>query len=129
MTVGWKVNLLKRWYDSFIFVLDDFLLGGSKFWNIERIVRTKSVTILKNKSNLITFHEIILHSLLLLNPTLEYRFLFFAFFLKKRLSFCACNLFEVDCLRTLAWWLVFTNGPGDLGSILGRVVPKAQKKW
>ena len=24
---------------------------------------------------------------------------------------------------------VFANGPGDLGSILGRVIPKTQKKW
>ena len=30
-------------------------------------------------------------------------------------------------LIELAWWLVFANGPGDLGSIPGRVIPKTQK--
>ena len=29
--------------------------------------------------------------------------------------------------RILAWWLVFANGPGDLGSISGQVILKTQK--
>ena len=34
---------------------------------------------------------------------------------------------EYNCNRTLVKWLVFGNGPGDLGPILGRVIPKTQK--
>ena len=30
-------------------------------------------------------------------------------------------------MSRLALWLVFTNGPGNLGSIPGRVIPKTQK--
>ena len=31
------------------------------------------------------------------------------------------------CCTTLALWVVFANGPGDGGSILGRIIPKTQK--
>ena len=29
---------------------------------------------------------------------------------------------------SLAWWVVFANGPGDWGSIPGQVIPKTKKK-
>ena len=51
------------------------------------------------------------------------------FFLHTAL--CYTNNFLVDLFDLLSlvgtWWIVFTNGPGDRGSIPGRVIPKTLK--
>ena len=46
---------------------------------------------------------------------------------RQRRYFRGVRIPETKLFKSIAKWAVFANGPGDLGSILGRIIPKTLK--